>query len=440
MNFLSFIESLFCRFFYGNAFYETKKLSQKATHQILPLPQQIIAQIPVYQTSIPSLNTQPLQTRSITTQPISSPIPSPFAQSIPFFQSPLNPSFYIPSSSENNSISQNANQPFEGETALNQSLQNQINQMQKDNENLLAEITIKPSTYSLNEQVLSLSHLIYEENVQKQLELTQIHSRLENVSHFCNQEMVEVLNLVTKGHQTLAERLKTLREITPFIGEDKLLFENIEQINVLEQADDALKQLENKFQVMQKSTFNNERIFLRNEQETSVNYLLEKIEKLNRHNQFLQESKQNLPAYAIYKKEELQELIETFEKERADLLTKVKNSRQKLIESKQFTRSLTNHLLDYATIFKDHFQKLKRFAPISELPMPLAQKMPLPQQIVVPQKVPKADVIAGAGIKSSSRIQNVESNERNDNEIDSKQLREAAYKVVTAINELLKIK
>ncbi|WP_068468132.1 hypothetical protein [Candidatus Protochlamydia phocaeensis] len=264
---------------------------------------------------------------------------------------------------------------FQAEETLSQSLQKQIGQLEKEKEDLLAAITVKPSGGALPKSIHPISSLTYNKSVQKQEELNKLNARLDDISNFCNQEMIDVLNLVMKGHETLNEKLTTLREETAKIEDEDLMCENVEHIAILEEAIDILNQLEAKFQTLQKAALSPNKTS-QTEQEAHIDSLLEKIEKLYQQKEFLKACKHNLPNHqSAYDQEDLLQIMQSFENEEKELSQKTKESRNQLHQAEQFANDLTNHLLNYAETFSAHFAKLQRKVRFVDLPTPTPQEI-----------------------------------------------------------------
>ncbi|MBA2368026.1 MAG: hypothetical protein H0V82_03270 [Candidatus Protochlamydia sp.] len=251
----------------------------------------------------------------------------------------------------------------EGQTSLLiQTLHNQISQLERENHSTLDSIAVKPSHYTLPNSISPLTTLSSKENIQKYLELTKLNTKLQKVSDFSNEEMMEVLDLVSEACVHLEDRLKGLREKSPYIEEDDLLIENIEHSEILETTVKALRQLEANFQAMQKAHLTASQV-IPNKQADTINNLLEKIDQLNYEKGFLQECRENLPFNQAYDIQELHLLTKSFSSERTELNQKIDFSRQKLNKAKQFSNEMTNHLLDYAELLKINLQSIRRLCP-----------------------------------------------------------------------------
>jgi hypothetical protein len=203
-----------------------------------------------------------------------------------------------------------------------------------------------------------LNSLTSNENMHKFEELTKWDIRLQNLSNFCNEEMIEVLHLVMEAIINLESKIDKLYQKSSSIEDDFLLIENIEHIKVLESTVEALHQLESKFQTMLLTDFNKQPAQIL--QEEKISSLLEEIEYLNVEKQLLKECQEKLPLNKAYDSNELQILMKSFLNENVLLNKNINISKQKLNKAKQFGKELTNHLLDYAEILNVNFQKMQR--------------------------------------------------------------------------------
>lgn len=308
------------------------------------------------------------------------------------------------------------------EILLSQNLLSQIDQLENENKALAAELSMKYSDQTLFKSIYSLSKLESSENVRKHAELKKLNFRLQNISNFCNEEMIEVLNFVSESCNNLDKKLAALRKECASIDDNDLLYENIEHIDFLEKTVETLHQIETKFQSMQKMAFDKTQTMpsFQNPQERHINSLLEKIEKLNERKQFLIECKQQLPTHAAYHADELKNLMELFENESEDLAQKTKEARQKFNQAKQFGKELTNHLLDYAEVFKDYTQKLRQLSSPK-----LIQIKPIIST--------NCTLLSHATVQASLHVT------QEDEEMDSNELRKAAINVAKALKELLQV-
>lgn len=246
---------------------------------------------------------------------------------------------------------------------LIQTLHTQISQLERENNLTLGSIAIRPSQHIPFNSISPLTTLSSSENVQKFAELSKLNAKLQKVSDFTNEEMIEVLHLVHEACEHLEERLKGLREKSPYIEEDDLLIENIEHTEVLEITLKALQQLEVKFQAMQKAHFAPASRPSQDKQSDNLSTLLEKIDQLNQEKRFLKECQAHLPMNRAYNIEELRMLMQSFSNERAELNQKIDVARQKFNKAKQFSNEITNHLLDYAELLKVNLQSIRRLCP-----------------------------------------------------------------------------
>jgi hypothetical protein len=272
-----------------------------------------------------------------------------------------NSHFPNPINSQNPHLPQNTQ--IDGQTSLLiQTLHTQISQLERENNITLGSIAVRPSQHMPFNSISPLTTLSSSENVQKFSELTKLNAKLQKVSDFSNEEMIEVLHLVSEACKHLEERLKGLREKSPYIEEDDLLIENIEHTEILETTVKALHQLETKFQTMVKAHFIASQP-AQNKQADKISTLLEKIDQLNQEKHFLNECKERLPTNKAYSMEELQMLMKSFSNERIELDQKIDVARQKFNKAKQFGNEMTNHLLDYAELLKINLQSIRRLCP-----------------------------------------------------------------------------
>jgi hypothetical protein len=244
------------------------------------------------------------------------------------------------------------------DNSLIQTLHYQINQLQKENNSIFSQISIKPTQQSHVRFISPLNSLTSNENMHKFEELTKWDIRLQNLSNFCNEEMIEVLHLVMEAIINLESKIDKLYQKSSSIEDDFLLIENIEHIKVLESTVEALHQLESKFQTMLLTDFNKQPAQIL--QEEKISSLLEEIEYLNVEKQLLKECQEKLPLNKAYDSNELQILMKSFLNENVLLNKNINISKQKLNKAKQFGKELTNHLLDYAEILNVNFQKMQR--------------------------------------------------------------------------------
>lgn len=337
MNILSFIQNTCVRFFYSSSNHQTKKASCHMG-QNKSVPTHMAAKMNFPQKNS-SHKTQPLKPRVSQFVPTSYPNISPTG-------------FHNQKPAQKSS-------GIQSQETLSQSLQNQINQLEKEQDAILTQIARKHSQKTPFISIHSPTTLTCKENIEQQAALTKLNTQVKNISSFCNQEMIEILDLLMESHTSLDGKLAALRVEAALIEDDVLLYEHIEHIAILEKVSEDLHQLEAKFQGMQKTGLYVKKPS-QNKQEAHVSFLLGKIEKLNQQKQFLEECKQSLPAHAAYDIDELQQLMQSFENEREENSQQTKESRQKLNQAEKVANELVNHLLDYAEIFKDHSHKLQR--------------------------------------------------------------------------------
>lgn len=423
MNILFFIQNICSRFFYGHSTHQTTRASGYAV-QARTIPPQVVTKMNFHSPVMPQTSYDP----SFTAKLLASRVIFP---SVPTRSPTLTPTplSSYPKVSQNQGFAQGPS-GIQTQDILSQSLQNQINQLESEKKAILAQIALEPFQKTPSKSIYPLSTLVCRENVEKHSELVKLDARFKNTSQFCNQEMFEVLHLVMDGEKSLNKRLTTLRKETACIEDETLLCKNIENIAILEKAIEALHQLEAKFQDMQKATFRLNPSS-QSKQEAYISSLLEKIDKLNKQKQFLNECQQNLPTHTAYDAKGLCDLMQLFENEGEELSQKTKESHYKLNQAEKFAHELTNHLLDYTEIFKNHFQKLQQQTRIIQLPTLTPIPTPIPLQPVVTRLNPPTHTLNRLPPILQARIQTAEE------EFDSSKLRAAAIEVATAIKQLM---
>ncbi len=339
-------------------------------------------------------------------------------------------------SSENQESTQSFNR-FHAQGTFDQSLQLQINQLQNENNSVLSKIAMNRIDSHYSRPFQSLFTFESKENKDKHNELTKLDVRLHNISNFCNEEMVEVLKLVSEACVNLEGKLANLRKETTHVKDDLQLFENIEHIGHLEKILESLHQLETKFQGMQKDIFAKGQVNVpsKNAQEAQVSFLIEKIERLNREKHLLEISQQQLPSHAVYDLKELQDLIKISESEREELVQKLDVTRRKYNLAKEFGSEVTNHLLDYAVMFKDFIPKLRSKVSLSATDLSAftakGEVKPLSSE------VKPLHSVACNTMSHASREQKVQvSNEDNS---DANEFKFAATEVAKALRQLMEV-
>ncbi len=326
---------------------------------------------------------------------------------------------------------------FQSQGTFDQSLHVQINRLQNENNSVLSRIAMNRNDANFSRPIHSLSTFESKENKEKHDELTKLDVRLHNISNFCNEEMVDVLKLVSEACVNLEGKLANLRRETTHVKDDLQLFENIEHIGHLETILDSLHQLETKFQGMQKDIFAKGQVNapLKNAQEAQVSFLLEKIERLNREKQLLETSQQKLPGHAVYDLKELQDLIKVSETEREELVQRLDVSRRKYNLAKQFGSEITNHLLDYAMMFNDFIPRLRSKASLSATD--LSAFTAKGEVKTLSREVKPLLSVACNNMSHASREQKVKvSNEENS---DANEFKFAAIEVAKALRQLMEV-
>lgn len=408
MNILILIQDFCYRLFYGNSIHKTKTTPYYPAQEKV-IPPKIIAKMNFQHET--SFDATSFGSRTFApSAPIDCPTIRPLAR------------YSHPTAFKNDGLVQKSSR-IQPQANLSQSLQNQVNELENEKKAILEEIAIKRSEQTPFKTVYSSSHLICNENEKKHVELSKLNSRLENISDFCNQEMIDVLCLITESSMTLDKKLAKLRQEAVFIEDDALLCENIERITILENAIEALHQLEAKFQKMQKAGASTNSSS-QTKQEAYISSLFDKIDKINKQKQFLNECKQSLPAYGAYDAEELQVLLQLFENDDEELSQKTKESKHKVNHAEQFAHEMTNHLLDYAEIFKDYFQKLQNQKRV------VKQTAPTPIQPTITRLNPTHASVATV----RAQIQSTE-----EDKFDSNPMKAAALEVAKALKDLMQI-
>lgn len=362
MNILYFLQAFCQRIFYGKAASYTQK-SNCYVLQGKSIPSEVAAKI---SSTLPTTPSKLLASRTVSVAPANSSTLTPFNSQPTNFKKPglnVKP------------------MGIQAQETLNQSLQRQIHQLEEENRALFTNMTVKQATSWIT--LYSVSNVTCHENGKKQAELAKLNARLETIYGFCNEEMIEVLNLVAESSINLNCRLFALREETERTEDENLLCANVEQIAILEKVVDALQQLESKFQNMQRVTSSLSTPSQSN-QETYTNALLEKIDKLNKQKLILKECQQRLPAHAAYDAQKLQQFMQLFDREEEQLLRQTKETRDKVNQAEKFAHEVTNHLLDYAETFRNSFQKLQQTQEI-ELKAPVASQVVMTQTSITAQ-------------------------------------------------------
>lgn len=251
----------------------------------------------------------------------------------------------FPSISENSKVSSSQAQEF-----LSWNLQQQITQLESENRVIFDQIT-KHSHHSRRSAFVN-PKVHYEQNANLQAEISKLSGQLESTYKFCNGEMFEVLNSISEGYVELEAKLSILQNKSNKTKEEH------QHLPLLEKVALDLKQLESKFQNLQRTGLNSDS--QQTKEAAYIDSLLEKIEVLNLRKSFLEACKENLPQRKAYNAKNLQQLISVYESERGIFSGKVNQLRSELNQVEKVGKELTNHLIDYLEILKSYALKIRK--------------------------------------------------------------------------------